>query len=93
MSHTTWLKMYLADTVATAATPYERWCGIKPDLSHVRVFCGVAYAQVPDKERWKLDKTTVKPQFVGHANHAKGYRLCDEQKRMTVIRLDVIFNE
>ena len=36
-------------------TPYERWYGKKPDVSHLRVFGCVAYAHVPEGERRKLD--------------------------------------
>ena len=36
-------------------TPYERWYGRKPDVSHFRVFGCIAYAHVPDCERRKLD--------------------------------------
>ena len=61
---------YWAEAVATAAylknrsttsalkedtTPYEKWYGRKPDLSHLGVFGCVAYAHIPDSERQKLD--------------------------------------
>lgn len=107
LSHAKLPKMYWAEAVATAAyiqnrlptsvlkkeTPYQRWSGKKPDMSHMRVFGCVAYAHVPDTERRKLDKKTVKLRFMGYANNAKGYRLLDEGKRRILIRRDVIFNE
>ena len=54
---------YWAEAISTAAyvrnqmpmtaikenkTPYERWYGRKPDVSHLRVFGCIAYAHVPD---------------------------------------------
>ena len=107
LSHAKLPKMYWAEAVATAAyiqnrlptsvlkqeTPYERWCGKKPDMRHMRVFGCVAYAHIPDEHRRKLDKKTEKLRFVGYANNAKGYRLYDEEKRRIVIRRDVICNE
>ncbi|KAK3532100.1 hypothetical protein QTP86_007863 [Hemibagrus guttatus] len=44
-------------------------------------------------ERRKLDKKAVKLHFVGYANHAKDYRLFDEEKRRILIHQDVVFNE
>ena len=107
LAHAKLPKIYWAEAVATAAyiqnrlptsvlkegTPYQRWCGKKPDLSHMRVFGCVAYAHVPEIERRKLDKKAVKLRFVGYANNAKGYRLWDEDKRRILIRRDVVFNE
>lgn len=58
---------YWAEAVATAAylrnrtttsalkenkTPYEKWYERKPDVSHLKVFGCVAYAHIPDSERW-----------------------------------------
>lgn len=107
LSHAKLPNMYWAEAVATAAyvqnrlptsllkqqTPYQRWSGKKPNISHMRVFGCVAYAHVPEVERRKLDKKAVKLRFVGYANNAKGYRLWDEEKRRILIRRDVIFNE
>ena len=107
LSHAKLPKMFWAEAVATAAyiqnrlptavlkeeTPYERWCGKKPDMSHMKVFGCIAYAHIPDEERRKLDKKAVKLRFVGYANNAKGYRMYDEEKRRILIRRDVIFDE
>ena len=74
-------------------TPYERWYGRKPNVSHLRVFGCVAYAHVPDSERQKLDKKAVKLRFVGYAKMSKGYRLLDWKTEKIVTRRDVVFNE
>ena len=59
-------EQYWAVAVATAAylrnqtptrslkgktTPYEKWYGNKPVLSHLRVFGCMAYAYIPDANR------------------------------------------
>jgi hypothetical protein len=36
-------------------TPFEIWKGIKPNLSHLRVFGADAYVHVPKDERTKFD--------------------------------------
>ena len=101
---------YWAEAIATAAyvknrapttafeeyiTPYERWYGKKPNVTHLKVFGYIAYAHVPDVQplRRKLDKKANKLRFVGYSKKSKGYRLFDEDTRKTIIRRDVIFNE
>ena len=74
-------------------TPYERWYGKKPDVSHLRVFGCMAYAHVPEGERRKLDSKSKRMRFVGYSLTSKGYRLFDETKRKLYIRRDVEFNE
>ena len=78
---------YLAEAVATAAylwdqtptrslrektTPYEKWYGRKPDLSHLRVFGCMAYAYIPDSNRkGKLSKKAEKLRFIGYSLQTK----------------------
>ena len=108
MSYSGLSEEYWAEAVATAAyvrnrsassalkndeTPYERWYGKKPDISHLRVFGCIAYAHIPDSQRRKLDKKTKKYRFVGYCKNSKGYRLIDEETKRVVSRRDVVFNE
>ena len=60
-------------------TPYERWYGRKPNISHLKVFGCMAYAHIPDAQRQKLDKKSEKLRFVGYSIRSKGYRLFDEE--------------
>ena len=89
---------YLRNRIPTAAikedkTPYERWYGRKPNISHLKVFGCMAYAHIPDAQRQKLDKKSEKLHFVGYSIRSKGYRLFDEESRKLVVRRDVTFNE
>ena len=99
---------YWAEAVATAAylrnrvptrslkktTPYEKWYGRKPDLSHIRVFGCMCYAYIPDTNRkGKLSKKADKRRFIGYSLQTKGYRLFDEGTSKVLVRQDVIFNE
>ena len=108
ISHAGLPNMYWAEAISTAAyvrnrmttkaikenkTPYERWYGKKPNLSHLRVFGCMAYVHIPDDERRKLNKKVEKMRFVGYSLTSKGYRLFDETKRKIFIRKDVEFNE
>lgn len=89
---------YLRNRIITTAfdkkmTPFERWYGRKPDLSHLRVFGCMGYAHIPDVQRQKLDKKAEKFRLVGYSIQSKGYRLLDEKTLKVVIRRDVVFNE
>ena len=108
ISHAGLSKQYWAEAVATAAyvgnrvptsaisdnkTPYERWYGKKPDLSHMKVFGCVGYAHVPDELRKKLDMKAEKLRFIGYSSESKAYRFYNEQTRKVIIRRDAVFNE
>ena len=80
-------------TATSGKTPYERWYGRIPDVSYFRVFGCIAYTHISETERRKLDKKATKLRLLGYSNRQKGYRLFNEEKRKTVIRRDVTFNE
>jgi len=55
--------------------PEERFTGIKPDLSHLKVFGCIAYVHIPDELRTKLDPKTEKCVFIGYSSlEQKKYR-------------------
>eukprot|EP00795_Rhopilema_esculentum_P015799 gene15799-biopygen5210 len=58
---------YIRNRVITSAsgqTPYEKWYGKPPDVSHFRVFGCIAYAHIPGAERRKLDKKANRLRFL-----------------------------
>ena len=108
LSHSNLPNKFWAEAVATAAylrnrtttcaneqqlTPFERWYGHKPDISHLRVFGCAAYCHVPSTERRKLDKKAQRMCFIGYSKNPKGYRLIDLNTEKVVTRRDVAFNE
>lgn len=100
-------KGYWAEAVATAAyiinrspsrvlaevTPYEKWTGKKPNLSHLRVFGSKAMVHIPKQKRQKWDRKSQELLFIGYCENTKGYRLYDPRARKTIISRDVIFIE
>ena len=89
---------YLKNRLPTKAlkgyvTPYEKWFGRKPDVSHLKVFGCIAYAHVPDVLRRKLDEKAIKLRFIGYDQNTKGYRLYDKVSQKVYKRRDVTFNE
>jgi hypothetical protein len=75
------------------ATPEEAWSGIKPSVSHFRVFGCLAYVHVPETQRKKLDSRSVKCMHLGLSEESKAYKLYDPEKRKIVISRDVVFDE
>jgi GAG-pre-integrase domain len=74
------------------ATPEEMWSGTKPDLSHLRVFGCVAYAQLAKEQRGKLDPTSIRGIFVGYTPTSRQYRIYDPKtktvERYSTVRFD-----
>ena len=56
-------------------TPQEAWSDYKPSVSHIRIFGCIAYAQVPETKRKKLDDRGEKCIFIGYSEELKAYKL------------------
>jgi transposase InsO family protein len=74
-------------------TPKEMWTGEIPDLSHLRVFGCVAYAQLAKEQRNnKLDQTSIRGIFVGYTPTARQYRVYNPETgvvgRYSTVRFD-----
>lgn len=66
-------------------TPYQRWFGVKPDVSRLRVFGSVTYFFIPDASRQKLDAKATKGAYVGECEEYKASRVYVESTRRTHI--------
>lgn len=99
-------KRYWGEAIAAAAyiqnrlpsrvvqkTLMELWCGVKPDLSHLKVFGCSAYVYVPDVKRSKLQSRAEKLIFVGYACESKAYRFLNKRTGKIIISRDVKFLE
>lgn len=56
-------------------TPQESWSRYKPSVGHLRIFGCIAYAQIPESKRKKLDDHGEKCIFVGYSEESKAYKL------------------
>jgi hypothetical protein len=70
-----------------ATTPYEKWEGKQPKLSHIKRFGCPAYAIIPPEKRHKLDSKARKMVL------NKGHRLLDTDTDRICISRDVRFIE
>ena len=75
-------------------TPFEAWNGVRPDLSHLKVFGCDAYLHVPDEARTKLESKSRNCIFLGYVrNTTKLWRLWDIAGRRVVRGANVRFDE
>lgn len=54
-------------------TPHEAQYGVKPKVTHLKVFGCVAYTNLPTQTLQKLDRRALKGIFVGYYTNAKTY--------------------
>jgi hypothetical protein len=75
------------------STPFERWHGKKPDVSHIRPFGCTAYAKIPDAvNNGKLAARSIKCVLVGYSGTGV-YRVLDRETGRVLVTRDVIFEE
>lgn len=89
--------VYLLNKLPTVAvkekTPFEAWYGIKPSVSHLKVFGCVFYALIPAEKRTKLERRATPGIFVGYSSTNKGYRVYDPSTKKILVSRDVRFDE
>lgn len=74
-------------------TQYEAWNRKKPYVSHLKVFCYIAYALINSQSRHKFDKKTTKCIFVAYSSQSKAYRLYNPLSGKIVASKNVVFSE
>ncbi|KAG8496293.1 hypothetical protein CXB51_009141 [Gossypium anomalum] len=89
--------VYLLNRLPTHAvkdkTPFEAWYGLKPSVSHLKVFGCVCYVVVPAERGTKLEERSVPCIFVGYSSDKKGYRVYDPSTRKILVSRDIRFDE
>jgi transposase InsO family protein len=74
-------------------TPQEAWSGYKPSVAHLKIFGCLAYSQVPESKRKKLDDRGEKCIFLGYSEESKAYKLYNPLTKKLVVSRNVIFDE
>ena len=93
LSTATYLHNRSPTNAVKGMTPHEAWTGVKPNVSHLRVFGCDAYPHIPKDERSKMDPKAKKSIFLGYGDGVKGYRLYNKEKQRIFYSRDVVFNE
>jgi dUTP pyrophosphatase len=90
--HAVYLKNRLPHS-AIGCTPYEKLTGIRPDLSHLRIFgCTVSVRQ-PGKRQHKLAENTTTGTFLGYTATGKNIHYIDNATGTIKTGTHVIFDE
>ncbi|KAK9703929.1 hypothetical protein QE152_g29003 [Popillia japonica] len=90
----TYLLNRSTNSTCVGSTPYEKWFGLKPDLSHVKIFGSDCFVQVPKQTgRKKWDEKARKVFLVGFEPTSKNFRLYDANNQKVFISCNVKFNE
>jgi hypothetical protein len=71
----------------------EVWCGSKPSINHLHVFCCVAFAHVLKEAKTKLDSKGGKCISINYCEETKGYKLYNHVNQYVIISCDVILDE
>ena len=66
MSTTTYTLNIYPTKQLEGITPEECWSGVKPSLSHLKVFGSIAHRHVPDQLRRKLDDKSSQMILIGY---------------------------
>jgi hypothetical protein len=74
-------------------TPFEKYMGRKPSVSHLKPFGCQAYVGIPHQKRRKLDMRAKDGIMVGYALKTRGYRIWLKDEETVIETSNVKFNE
>lgn len=74
-------------------SPEEAFLGIKPDISHLRIFGCPVYVHIPKDKRTKLEPSGKRGIFVGYSETSKAYRIYIPSQKQIEVSRDVTFEE
>lgn len=74
-------------------TPEEKWSGVKPDVSQLKIFGSKVMVHTPKEKRTKWQAKSKQMIFVGFDDNKKGFRCFDDATKKVIVSRDVIFFE
>ena len=74
-------------------TPYRFWIGVKPNISHLRVFRHKYWFVTPKSKLKKLDYRSKEELMTGYTTQSEGYKIWDVESSKLVVSGDVVFNK
>ena len=74
-------------------TPFSRLHATRPDLSGLRPFGCLAFVQIPQHQRGKLDRQALVCKMLGYETQSRAYRLYDVEHSCVIISRNVRFIE
>lgn len=89
--------VYLLNRLPTKAldkkTPFEAWYGVKPDVTHLKVFGSICFTHIPNVKRDKLSQKAEIGILVGYCGNAKGFRVYNPQTKKIISSRDIKVDE
>ena len=73
--------------------PFELLTGVRPDLSHLRVFGCPAYVHTPASQQRKLSEKAWQGVFVGYCTDSPAWKVYNPVTRRVLHSRDVVFDE
>ena len=89
LSTAAYLHNRLPSKATPSSTPEELYSGLKPDISHLRIFGSTAFVHIPSNKRDKLSPKTFKCILVGYDTSSKTYRCFDPTTHTIHLSRDV----
>lgn len=80
-------------STAENKTPEELWSGIRPRISHLKVFGCQVMVHIPKQKRKKFDAKSNECIMVGYSDTSKAYRVFDPVTEKVIVSRDVTFIE
>lgn len=74
-------------------TPFEAWCGRRPQLGHMRVFGCTAHVRSAAPHLKKLDDRSYPMIYLGVEEGSKAHKLFNPKTKKIVVSRDVVFEE
>lgn len=81
------------DRILANKTPEEAFTGVKPKVSHLRIFGCPMYIHVPKEKRSKIEPSGKKRTFVGYIETLKAFWIYVPSQRQIEVSRDVTFDE
>lgn len=92
VSATTYILNRCSTNKIEGITPAEYWYGVKPKLSHMKLFGSIAHRYVSDQLIKMLDDKSSQIIMIG-CHSTGGYKLLDPLNKQVVINKDMVINE
>ena len=80
-------------TETISCTPFEKWTGRKPDISHIRSFGEKVYVLNKNPARGKFDPRGLEGIFLGYTDDSKSYRIWLVDASKVISSRDVKFSQ
>jgi hypothetical protein len=90
---TVYIKNQCPTKAIDSKAPQKTWSGMKPDVSHLKVFSCKTYAHVPNEKRTKLESKFMPYVFLRYYESTKAYRLMCVKIKKIIKSRDVVFIE